>query len=100
MTEPHKSGAVEDALARLMLVGVYGSTACLVAGLIAWSVQHESPVAANLLTLGLVVLMTTPALRVLNSAIEAVRLRDWLHLATIIAVAILLGAAVTVAMAA
>jgi uncharacterized membrane protein len=89
--------SLEQALARLMQVGVYGSTACLLSGLILWTFDHESAAAETLLKVGLIALMTTPALRVLISSVEAIRLRDWFHLGTILAVAVLLGIAVSVA---
>ncbi len=96
-TEAPQIPSLERALARLMQVGVYGSTACLLSGLILWTFDHESATAATVLKIGLIVLMTTPALRVLISSVEAIRLKDWFHLATIVAVALLLGVAVTVA---
>jgi uncharacterized membrane protein len=97
VTEAPQIPSLEHALTRLMQVGVYGSMGCLLSGLILWTFDHESDLAASLLVIGLIALMTTPALRVLISSIEAVRLRDWLHLGTILAVAVLLGIAVSVA---
>lgn len=88
---------LEQAIGRLMPAGVYGSAACLLAGLVMWIVDHQAALAATLLKVGLIALMITPALRVLISAIEAVRLKDWFHLALIVAVAFLLAVAVTVA---
>jgi uncharacterized membrane protein len=90
---------VEQALGTLMRAGVYGSALCLLAGLVAWLVQHESAAAATLLKAGLIALMAAPGMRVLISAVEAVRLKDWLHLAMILAVAGLLALAVTAAAA-
>lgn len=89
--------ALERALRGLMLAVVYGSTIGLLAGLVVWLFRRESDTPAMLLNGALIVLMAAPAVRVLISAVEAVRQKEWLHLATIAAVAILLGVAVTIA---
>lgn len=88
---------LQRALRRLMRAAVYGSTACLLAGLLAWMLDHDSRYAAVLLPAGLITLMGTPALRVVISAVDAIRLKDWLFLALIASVAVLLAAAVTLA---
>lgn len=88
---------LEEVLGTVMRADVYGSALCLLAGLLAWLVQHESAAAAVLLKVGLIALMAAPGMRVLISAIEAVRLKDWHHLATILAVAGLLALAVATA---
>lgn len=80
-----------------MRAAVYGSTACLIAGLSAWLFDHESRHAATLLSVGLLTLMATPALRVVISAVDAVRMKDWLYLTTIVAVAALLVTSVILA---
>lgn len=88
---------LERALGNLMRAGVYASALCLFAGLVLWLFHHESAPAAALLRVGLIALMAAPGFRVLISAVEAIRLKDWVHLATILTVAVLLAIAVTTA---
>ena len=91
------SSALIRVLGQLMLAGVYGSTGCLMAGLGLWLFDHDSAAGNLLLTIGLFSLMATPGLRMLVSALEAIRAKDWLHLASILTVAALLALAVTLA---
>ena len=81
----------------LMLALVRVSGACLAAGLVIWFFQRDSDLASSLLNGGIVLLMATPILRILMSAIGAVRVRDWVHVGTIVAVALLLALTLTFA---
>lgn len=88
MTAEH---TLETSIRALMAACVWGSTACLVVGLALWLVQHDSSRAVVLLNSGIVILMATPVLRVMLAAAEAVRAKDWPHLATIATVSLLLA---------
>lgn len=75
------------------------SMVCLVAGLALWLIQGDPGPSEMLLRAGLVLLMSTPVLRVMSSAVEAVRSKDWFQLATIATVTGLLGLSLTYALA-
>ena len=96
MTNEPQSG-LAGPLQVVMLSTVRVSAVCLLAGLVLWFVQRDSDTASSLLNGGIVFLMATPILRVLASAAEAIRVRDWLHVATILAVAGLLALTLTMA---
>jgi uncharacterized protein DUF1634 len=73
----------------LLSIGVLASSAALAIGLIAWMAGYDS-IGLTLMNAGLVVLMATPVVRVLTSAIEYARARDWpFTIATAVLVAIL-----------
>jgi uncharacterized membrane protein len=80
----------ERTLLRIMLIGVWLSAALLSVGLAARLVRGRSPGGDALLSVGLIVLMATPALRVVVSIVEAIRQRDWFWLWTTLAVALVL----------
>jgi uncharacterized membrane protein len=77
---------LEHQLGRLLLAGVSISALCLAAGLVLFSMDHASTAAARLLSVGLIVLMATPILRVLVSVVEYVRIRDWFFVLTTVVV--------------
>jgi uncharacterized membrane protein len=85
------SQRLERGLGVAMTAGVRGSALCLILGLAMWLAAPDLAPAGWLLNAGILILMATPALRVLLSAAEAVRERDWQHVATIVAVAVLLA---------
>ena len=91
--------ALETRLETLVKGAVLASTICLAAGLGLWLFQGERDADAALLRTGLVLLMSTPVLRVVISAAEAIRVRDWFHLGTIATVAAFLGLTLTYALA-
>jgi len=82
---------LEARLGRLLLTGVTISAAALGVGLLIWLIAPSSPAANLLLKIGLFVLMATPILRVIVSAVEYVRMRDWFFVATTLAVLAVLG---------
>jgi uncharacterized membrane protein len=90
--------AVETQLETLLKGAVLASALCLVAGLALWLVQRDSEADAILLRTGLLLLMSTPVLRVLITAAEAIRQRDWVHLGTIATVTGCLGLTLTYAL--
>ncbi len=83
--------ALERLLGRLMLAGVTLSATCLLLGLLLFLSAPDARYATAVVTLGLITLMVTPALRVLVAVVESVRMRDWFFVATTLAVVLLLG---------
>jgi uncharacterized membrane protein len=88
---------LELTLGRLLQAGVISSAICLAAGLVSWMARGPSDTSTALLTVGLIVLMATPIVRVAVSLVAYVRMRDWFFVATTVMVFVLL--AVTVALA-
>ena len=88
---------LERSLGRLLQAGVFSSAACLAVGLVAWMAAGPSPAATLALTIGLVILMSTPILRVVVSLVAYVRMRDWFFVITTITVFVLLAVTVTLA---
>lgn len=88
---------LERTLGHLLLAGVLTSAACLALGLIATMAIGPTALANGALTLGLLVLMATPMLRVVVSLVAYIRMRDWFFVGTTITVFVLL--AITVAIA-
>ena len=88
---------LERNLGRLLQAGVFSSAACLAIGLVAWMTAGPSSGATMALTIGLVILMATPILRVVVSLVAYVRMRDWFFVSTTITVFVLLAVTVTLA---
>lgn len=74
---------------RVLEVGVMLSAACLALGLVLWALGME-PAASEVLQAGLLLLMVTPAARVLVSLAEYLYVRDWFFVATTAAVILVL----------
>jgi predicted Abi (CAAX) family protease len=90
---------LEVSLGRLLQAGVLSSAFCLAAGLALWMLRGPSPLSSRALTVGLVILMATPIMRVLVSLVAYVRMRDWFFVATTVLVFVLLAVTVTLAWA-
>ena len=90
---------LERSLGRLLQAGVFSSAACLAVGLFAWMFAGPSSAATLALTIGLVILMATPILRVVVSLVAYVRMRDWFFVATTMVVLLVLFVTIAVAMA-
>jgi uncharacterized membrane protein len=88
---------LEVTLGQLLHAGVLASAVCLAAGLILWLVRGPSTLSSGALTLGLLILMATPVMRVLVSLVAYARMRDWFFVATTVAVFVLLAVTVIVA---
>jgi uncharacterized membrane protein len=69
---------LEAAIGRVLRLGVLASSACLGAGLAIALALAGTRLASGLLTTGLVILLATPAARVVVSTINYARQRDWL----------------------
>ena len=68
---------LERSVGFVLRAGVLTSSACLALGLLLTLVDASSPAASWLLQVGLIVLICTPAARVLISTIEYITERDW-----------------------
>jgi uncharacterized membrane protein len=79
-------GRLEQQLGRVLVTGVTISAGCLAGGLLLFFLPPHDTAADWLLNVGLMVLMATPILRVVVSALEYVRMRDWFFAATTVAV--------------
>jgi uncharacterized membrane protein len=69
---------LEAAVGRVLRLGVLASSACLGAGLAVTLALDSTGLASGLLTTGLVILLATPAARVVVSTINYALERDWL----------------------
>ena len=90
--------AFEMALGRLLRMGVLASSICLGAGLLMTLANASDALAAAMLTGGLVLLIATPAARVVASAVSYARRRDWVFVGLTLAVCVELLASVVVAL--
>ena len=72
---------LEASIGRVLRLGVLTSSACLGAGLVITLASGSTGLAGGLLTAGLVILLATPAARVVVSTIIYARERDWLFVA-------------------
>ena len=99
MTEQRSgdTGGLESAIGRLLRVGITISSVCLAAGLLLTLAGQDGRVARALLLCGLVILLATPAARVVISIVEYVRERDWLFVALTLTVLLTLVGSVVVA---
>ena len=88
---------LEHNLGRLLQGGVLTSAACLAFGLIVWMAAGPTRLSSGALTLGLIVLMATPIMRVIVSLVAYIRMRDWFFVMTTIAVFVLLTVTVVLA---
>ena len=92
------AGELERVLGKVLLIGSTTSTIVLAAGL-ALALGRPSFAGGDLLLrAGLIILMATPALRVLVSVIEYTRSRDWLFAALTTIVLLVLAGSLGVAL--
>jgi uncharacterized membrane protein len=77
---------LEEHLGRVLIVGVFVSAITLAVGLALFLSTGGGQGASRLLTIGLMLLMGTPMLRVIVSIVEYVRMRDWFFVATTVIV--------------
>jgi uncharacterized membrane protein len=88
---------LETRLGVLLKAGVLSSAASLAIGLVTWFAAGHTRLSNGALTLGLLILMATPSLRVAVSLVAYIRMRDWFFVATTVAVFVLLGITVLLA---
>lgn len=83
---------MELVIGRVLKTGVFVSGVCLAIGLVLLYVPPARHAATILINAGLIVLMTTPATRVVVSVYEYFRERDWLFVVlTLIVLVSLIG---------
>ena len=68
---------LEKTLGRVLRAGVTLSTLALVAGLAAAAFTGGGTLTTRLLTIGVLILIATPVVRVIVSALSYLRQRDW-----------------------
>jgi uncharacterized membrane protein len=88
---------LELAVGRVLWFGVVTSSICLGAGLVLGLGVPESNLARRLMTIGLLLLLATPAARVIVSVVDYVRERDWLFALLTVIVLLELAASVIAA---
>jgi uncharacterized membrane protein len=81
---------LETTLGHLLRTGVMSAAACLTTGLIVWMIAGGTPFANGILTVGLVILMVTPLMRVVVSLVAYTRMRDWFFVTTTVLVFVML----------
>jgi uncharacterized membrane protein len=99
MRQPADSAVpnLEKVLGRVLFLGVAVSTVLLALGLAFWMGVPYHPHRDLPMQLGLLVLMITPAVRVLVSCVEYIREGDWLFASLTGTVLLVLGGSVLVA---
>jgi len=88
---------LELTLGRLLHAGIMTAAICLAVGLAVWLATGAGRFGGATLTLGLIILMATPIMRVAVSLVAYVRMRDWFFVSTTVVVFILLAVTVTLA---
>ena len=88
--------ALELAIGRVLRLGVVASSILLAAGLLL-TLVHVDRAAPVVLTTAIVILLATPAARVVISVAEYARERDWLFVALTLIVLLTLAGGVVVA---
>lgn len=90
-------GALEVTIGRVLRLGVGASSVLLAAGLLLTLIGRGDRVAGTVLTTAIVMLLATPAARVVISVAEYARERDWLFVALTLIVLLTLAGSVVVA---
>ena len=100
MREPKRAsdGGLEEAVGRVLGLGIGATTVCLISGLALMLTNAGGRFATALLTSGMVILMATPAARVVVSIVDYARERDWMFFVLTLVVLLELAASVLVAM--
>jgi uncharacterized membrane protein len=73
---------LETTLGTLLRTGIMSAASCLAVGLLAWMVAGDTRLTSTILTIGLIVLMVTPLMRVVVSLVAYARMRDWFFVST------------------
>jgi uncharacterized membrane protein len=89
---------LERTVGRVLMLGITASSLCLGAGLVLTLIGVKAEFTSLLLTLGLLMLLATPASRVVVSAVVYARSRDWLFVALTVIVLLELALSVIAAM--
>ena len=91
------AGHLELIIGRVLRLGTATSSMCFAAGLSLMILGRGGALARVLLPAGLIILLATPATRVIVSVVEYVRERDWLFVALTLTVLLALAASVVAA---
>ena len=99
MTHPDRRDVahLERAIGRVLRLGTVTSSVCLAAGLLLTMAGKGGSLAAVLLPAGLLILIATPAARVIVSVVGYARERDWLFVALTLTVLLALAGSVVAA---
>ena len=97
MIPPDNDRGFEMALGRLLGGGVMASSICLGVGLVMTLVGEAGGLTRALLVTGLMLLMATPAARVVVSAVAYAQRRDWMFVGLTLVVFLELVASVVLA---
>jgi uncharacterized membrane protein len=97
ITSDESLDRLEHRLGVLLKAGVLSSAASLAIGLVAWFAAGPTTLSSGAMTIGLLILMATPILRVIVSLVAYIRMRDWFFVGTTVAVFVLLGITVLLA---
>jgi uncharacterized membrane protein len=89
--------ALEVTIGRVLRVGIVTSSICLGAGLLLSLTGESGRIANVVLSSGLVILLGTPAARVIVSVVEYVRERDWVFAGLTFTVLLALATGVAIA---
>jgi uncharacterized membrane protein len=100
MTSPEPGGShrLELAVGRVLTVGVLTSSICLGVGLVLDLGGVVHGFAGLLLTMGVIILLATPAARVVMSVVGYARERDWLFVGLTLIVLLELAVSVIAAL--
>lgn len=88
------AGHLELIIGRVLRLGTATSSTCFAAGLSLMILGRSGGLARVLLSAGLIILLATPATRVVVSVAEYARERDWLFVALTLLVLLALAASV------
>lgn len=91
------AGHLELIIGKVLRLGTATSSTCFAAGLSLMILGRGDGLARVLLPAGLIILLATPATRVIVSVVEYVRERDWLFVALTLTVLLALAASVVAA---
>jgi uncharacterized membrane protein len=95
--DEHDGGHLELMIGRVLRLGTATSSTCFAAGFSLMILGRGGALARVLLPAGLIILLATPAARVIVSVVEYVRARDWLFVALTLTVLVALAASVVAA---
>ncbi len=73
---PQKPGDADHTVALILGVGAYGSVALLLIGLLLWAAL-PGPIGIHVMRVGVLVLMSTPVVRIVTLLFVYLRARDW-----------------------
>jgi uncharacterized membrane protein len=88
---------LERVIGHILRVGIVASSICLASALVMMLTGHAPNSARLLSDTGIVILMATPAARVVASVVEYIRERDWVFVALTMIVLLALGGSVIAA---